>query len=171
MDIPVTIVWRRPNSDQLLVEHQLVAFHDKLMCPCNADRYHPQRGTPPPWGSDPTPQFLQGRPTANHTWHHHVALLVFCQWCVSAANTDTLYAISYAIYMHTHQVQATVELPHAHDNDKLPARGIRAQACGLISDGSVIMPYMNTLSSLSSVYQLHQSVHCLYKSSWAILQC
>lgn len=33
--MPVTIVWRGPYSDQLLIEHELVAFHDKLVCPCN----------------------------------------------------------------------------------------------------------------------------------------
>ena len=33
--IPVAVVWCRPYSDQLLVEHHLVAFHDKLMRPRN----------------------------------------------------------------------------------------------------------------------------------------
>ena len=34
-NIPVAIVGCRPDCDQLFIEHELVAFHDKLMCPCN----------------------------------------------------------------------------------------------------------------------------------------
>ena len=90
----ITIIWCRPYSNELFIEHFFISLHDQLMCSANEGNVirmikllhnvTSEKISSSSWTQNPTvnvfdkkENYHQDLTTSSHTWHHREEFIVF----------------------------------------------------------------------------------------------